>query len=50
MIKTPLIAGIAAIALSVSAPADVLAEDYPSRPIRLLVGYSAGGKRPSGSR
>lgn len=43
MIKTPLIAGIAAIALSVSAPADVLAEDYPSRPIRLLVGYSAGG-------
>lgn len=43
MIKTPLIAGFAALALGISAPVDVLADDYPNRPVRLLVGYSAGG-------
>lgn len=40
-----LLAALPALALAglLGAPAEALAQDYPTRPIRLLVGYSAGG-------
>jgi tripartite-type tricarboxylate transporter receptor subunit TctC len=38
-----IVAAVAALAAVFSAPSQVVAQDYPQRPIRLLVGFTPGG-------
>ena len=45
-----LMTGIAAAALALLLSAEAFAQAYPSRPIRMVVGYGAGGSTDLASR
>jgi tripartite-type tricarboxylate transporter receptor subunit TctC len=49
MFRTVCVIGVWAAAIAASIPA-ALAQGYPSKPIRLLIGYSPGGSAEAGAR